>query len=38
LNSLRRYKIKKATQAIKKALNDPSLSIQELARKILETQ
>jgi HEAT repeat protein len=38
LNSLRRFKIKKATQAIKKALNDPSLSIQELARKILETQ
>ena len=38
LNSLRRFKTKKATQAIKKALNDPSLSIQELARKILQAQ
>lgn len=38
LNSLSRFKKKKATQAIKKALNDPSLSIQELARKILQVQ
>ena len=36
LNSLSRFKNKKATQAIKKALDDPSLSIQELARKILQ--
>jgi HEAT repeat protein len=36
LNSLRRFKTKKATQGIRKASNDPSLSVQELARKILQ--
>jgi len=38
LNSLNRFKTEKATQAIKRALNDPSLSIQELARRILQAR
>jgi len=38
LNSLGRLKTEKATQAIKKALNDPSLSIQDLARRILQAR
>jgi len=38
LHSLSRSKTKKATQAIKKALNDPSHSVQELARRILRVQ
>jgi HEAT repeat protein len=38
LNSLSKFKNKKATQAIKRALNDPSPSIQELARRILQAQ
>jgi HEAT repeat protein len=38
LNSLSRFKNKKATQTIKRALNDPSPSIQELARRILQTR
>lgn len=36
LHSLSRFKNKKATQAIKKALSDPSPSVQEMARKILQ--
>jgi len=38
LHSLSRFKTKKATQAIKKALSDPSPSVQELARRILRVQ
>jgi len=38
LNSLSRFNTEKAIQAIKKALNDPSLSIQELARRILQAR
>ncbi len=35
IHCLSRFKTKKATQAIKKALSDPSPSVQELARRIL---
>jgi HEAT repeat protein len=35
---LSRFKTKKSTQAIKNALSDPSSSVQELARRILQAQ